>query len=79
MDNISDLLAKKNISEPPEIRIIREYIKQKYDEDVSVKLDINKIVIFAKNSALANSIRMNIPEIQKICDTEKRIVIYLNN
>jgi cytidylate kinase len=78
MDNISDLLSQRNISEPPEIKIIKDFILKKYDEDVSVKIETSKIVIFASNSALANSIRMHIPEIQKVCDSDKRIVIYLN-
>ncbi len=79
MDNISDLLARKNLSEPPEIKIIKEYVLNKYDEVVNVKVEISKIVIFATSSALANSIRMNIPEIKKACKSDKRIVIYLNN
>ena len=78
MDKISDLLSHKNLSEPPEIKIIQNYINEKYSEKVSVKIETNKIVIFATNSALASSIRMNIPELQKICDTDKRIVIYIN-
>lgn len=78
MDNISDLLANRNLSEPPEIKIIKDFILNKYDEDVAIKIEQNKIIIFASNSALANSIRMNVPEIQKICDSDKRIVIYLN-
>lgn len=78
MDNISDLLAGRNLSEPPESKIVKDFVLKKYNEVVSVKVELNKIVILVKNSALAGSIRMNIPEIQKACDTKKRIVIYLN-
>jgi hypothetical protein len=78
MDNISDLLSKRNISEPPEIKLIKDFILHKYEENVSVKIDDNKIIIFATNSALASTIRMNIPEIQRICKSEKRIAIYLS-
>ena len=79
MDNISDLLAKKGFNEPAEIKLVKDYVMNKYDEDVNVKVDMNKIYIYVKNSALASSVRMNIPEIQKICNSSKRIVIYLNN
>ncbi len=78
MDNISDLLSKRNIAEPPEIKLIKDYVLQKYGENVSVKIADNKITIYAHNSALASSIRMNIPEIQTLCKSDKRIVIYLN-
>jgi hypothetical protein len=77
MDNLSDLLAHKGLSEPPEINIIKEYISKKYDEKVSVKVDPTKITIFANSSALAGNLRMNIPEIQEACGSNKRIVIYL--
>jgi hypothetical protein len=79
MDNLSDILSRKGLHEPPEIKIIKDFVFKKYSESVSVKVDINKIIIFASSSALASSIRMNIPEIQKACDTDKRIAIYLNN
>jgi len=78
MDKISDLLARKNLSEPPEIKIIKDFILSKYDEDINVQVETNKIIIFANNSALASSIRMNIPEIQRACGNNKRIAIYLN-
>lgn len=78
MDNLSDLLARRNLSEPPEIKIIKDFVLEKYDEDISVKVEPNKIVILVNNSALASSIRMNIPDIQKACGNSKRIVIYFN-
>lgn len=79
MDNLSDLLANKNLSEPPEAKIIKNFIFNKYGEVVSVKIESNKTIIYAANSALASSIRMDIPEIQKACDSDNRISIYLNN
>ena len=79
MDNLSDILAKKDLSEPPEYKIIKEFVLNKYEETVNIKIDISKITILVSNSALANSLRMNIPELQELCNTTKRIVIYLNN
>ena len=78
MDNLSDILARKDLSEPPEIKIIKDIILKKYGENISVKIDVNKIIIYAKNSALASNIRMDIPEIQKKCASDKRIAIYLD-
>lgn len=79
MDNISSLLAQKNLSEPPEIKVIKDYVFKKYGVDISVRVDNNKVIIYANNSALASSIRMNIPDIKKVCNNDKRIVIYLKN
>jgi hypothetical protein len=79
MDNLSDILANKNLREPPETKLIKEYVLNKYDEHVGVQVDLNKIIILVNNSALASSIRMCIPEIQKICGTKKQIAIYLNS
>jgi hypothetical protein len=79
MDNISDLLANRGISEPLEIKIIKDYVLNKYSEVVSVKIDLNKIVILVSSSALANSLRMDIPDIQKAIKSDQRITIYLAN
>ena len=77
MDNLSDLLSQKDLREPPETKIIKDYVLNKYEENVGVKIDNNKITILVKNSALAGSLRMDIPNIQIACGTSKRVVIYL--
>jgi ribosomal protein L31E len=79
MDNISDILANKNVSEPPEIKIIKDFILKEYDEIVSVKIELNQIIIYVGNSALASNIRMNIPKIQAACNSSKRVAIYLKS
>ena len=78
MDNLADLLAKKDFSELPEIKVIKDYVSNKYDEVIEVMVDKSKITIFVKSSALSNSIRMDVPELQRLCKTDKRFVIYLN-
>jgi hypothetical protein len=80
MDNLSDLLAGKHVNEPKEYKIIKDFIFKKYEEsNVSIKIDDNKITIFVNSSAFASNLRMDMPKIQEICDTQKRIVIYLNS
>ena len=78
MDNLSDLLAHRNLAEPPEIKLIKDFIRKKFNEEVTVKVGINKITLLVTSSALASNIRMNIPDIQSVCGSNKRIVIYLS-
>ena len=76
MDNLADILSRKDLNEPSEIKIIKDFVKNKYNEVIRVKVETNKIVIYADGSALASSISMDIPQIQTACNSDKRIVIY---
>jgi len=79
MDNLADILSRKNIQESPEIKIIKDFVMKNYNETVNIKVDLNKIIIFVNSSGLASNLRMNIPEIQRICSTDKRIAIYIKS
>ena len=79
MDNISDLLKNKGVKEPEEISLIKKFIMKKYQEEVGVKVEVNKITVLVRSSALANTIRMDVAQIQKACNTTKRIAIYIGN
>lgn len=74
MDNLSDILSRKNFDEPSEISIIKRYVKEHFDVDVSVKIQPKIILITARNSSIVGRLRMHTIQIQRACQTDKRIV-----
>lgn len=76
MDNLQDLLDKRGFSEPPEIKLLKTYIKQHYNAEVGIKVDNNRISITANSSALASSLHTDIVKLQEVAKTDKKIQIF---
>lgn len=74
-DSLADLLGKRNFEEPPEVRIIKEFVRKRFNADVSVNLQQSQIIISVSGSSLAGALRMHLHELKKLCETEKRLVI----
>lgn len=74
MDNLSDILSRKNFDEPSEISIIKRYIAEHFDVNVGVKVQPKIIIITARNSSLVGRLRMHTVQLQRACQTDKRII-----
>jgi hypothetical protein len=74
-DTIGDLLAKRQFEEPPEVKIIKEYIFAHFQADSHVTMQPNQIVISVSNSSLAGALRMKLYELQGLVGLKKRLVI----
>lgn len=74
-DSLADLLGKRNFEEPPEVRIIKEFIRERFDVDASVLVQQRQIIIGVQGSSLAGALRMHLHQLQKLCATDKRLVI----
>lgn len=74
-DSLADILSNKQFSEPSEIGIIKDFIKEKFQSAASVTVQTNQILIIVSGAALAGSLRMHLHELQKLCNTDKRLVI----
>ena len=79
MDDLGDILSRKRFTEPPEIKIIKQFVLEKFDEDVAITVKPKQIIIDAPNAALAGSLRMHLYELQKLCKTDKRLVLRIGN
>lgn len=74
--NIGDILAGKgNFKEPPEIRIIKSFVNEKYKTLPQVIIQDTQIIIGVTNAALAGALRMHLHELKELCQTKKRLVI----
>lgn len=75
MERIADLLAKRQPQEPPEVRLIKQFILDNYSVTASVLTQQHQIVIQVPGAALAGALRPRLLELQRLCGTEKRFVI----
>lgn len=74
-DSIADLLSKRDFDEPPEVRLIKDFIRKRFDVDVSVTIQQHQIIIGVKGAALAGALRMHLHELQRLVASNKRLVI----
>jgi hypothetical protein len=74
-DSIADLLSKRDFEEPPEVRVIKDYVRKQFSVDVSVLIQQQYIIIGVTSSALAGALRMHLHELQKLVISNKRLVI----
>lgn len=77
MDTISELLGGHLFNEPPEIKLIKKFIQDKFEEDCSVKISTHKILIYVPNSALAGALNENLQSLKSQLNTSKVINIII--
>ncbi len=77
-DSIGDLLAKRDFEEPPEVRIIKDFVKQRFGVDADVMVQQRQIIISVQGSAQAGALRMHLHQLKKLCASDKRLVIRIN-
>ena len=73
MDSLDSILRRKDFDEPPEISSIKKYVQDTYKIAVGVQVRDRDIVIQVPNAALANTLRLQAPEIKRRCQTDKRL------
>jgi len=75
MDDLREILGRRDFDEPPEVRAIKEYVRRYYETEVKVTVQPHAIVVAARSAALIGSLRLNLPKLQAAANTEKRIIL----
>lgn len=78
MDSIKDLLTSKEFEQPDEIQQIKDFVKSKFDEEPTVKLTKNSIIITVNSAALAGALRMHLHHLAKDLRTEKKLFLRIS-
>jgi len=73
MDSLADILANKDFSQPDEVTIIKTYVAKEYDQEVSVTIYKNEIIISSQSAGLISNLRSNSPKLTKLLTTPKKI------
>lgn len=75
MDGLGDILAKRRMNIPPEVRIIQEFVHQRYQVTPEVTVQTAQIIIGVRGAALAGALRPHLYQLKALCATDKRLVI----
>lgn len=75
MDSIKDVLTRKDFDKPDEIQQIKDFVKSKFNEEPSVKLTKNNIIITVSSAALAGAMRMHLHHLSKDLRTDKKLLL----
>ncbi len=74
MDDIRDILGRKDFDVPPEIQAIKAYVRRHYDTDVHIVVQPRTITVSARSAGLIGSLRLNATDLQKAAETDKKIL-----
>jgi hypothetical protein len=74
MDSLFNILSTKDFHEPPEIQSIKKYVQDNFKTDVSVLVREKDIVIGVPGASLANTLRLQAPEMKRRCQLDKKLV-----
>lgn len=75
MESMQSLLAGRGMIQPPEVKLIQDFVEQKFKTIPQVTVSEKQIVIGVKSSALAGALRPMLYQIQELCNTDKRLLI----
>jgi hypothetical protein len=72
---IKDLLDKYKYAEPPEIQIIKDYLREHFQAEATITVQPRTIIISVSSAALAGALRSQLHQLQELCGNDKRLVI----
>lgn len=75
MQSLQDILGTKDFDQPPEVGIIKTFVRKKFSCDVGVIIQSYSITITTSSASLAGSLRPQIHKLKKELDTNKKIFI----
>jgi hypothetical protein len=78
-DPLGNLLPQDKFKEPPEVRIIKDFVMAKFQQPVQITVQPVQINIQVKSAALAGALRVHLHELQELCRTEKRLIIRIGS
>jgi hypothetical protein len=76
MDSLREILNQKKLVQPDEMGAIKEYVRQKYKSDCSVKMSRGTLIVSVPNSALAATLQLERQKLIKACNLgDKKLAI----
>lgn len=78
MDDLQSLLGKSLPAEPPQVKLLKNYVKEKYDDEASVMVTQNSYILSVKSSGLAANLQHEIPDIKRACELDKPLRIRIS-
>lgn len=77
MSSIANILSAKKFEEPKEVKIIKDFVQEKFQTNINVKVNDKQIIVSAPSSALIGALRLHSHELTEVCQTNKRITFII--
>lgn len=77
-DSIGDILNKRGLSEPPEIKIIKDFVTAEVGLMPDVKVTQNSFIVSLPSAAAANTLRFKLFQLQRQLGHERKIVLRIS-
>jgi hypothetical protein len=75
MQSLQDILGEKDFGVPPEVEIIKSFVRTQLRGDVHVHLQAHSITIVTPSASMAGALRPLLHSLKKELASEKRIFI----
>lgn len=72
---LADLLADRFDEEPDEIKLIKSYVQDNFDQAVAVAIRDQQLIITTRTAALAGALRPHLQTIKQFCGTNKHLIL----
>lgn len=73
--SLGSLLQQRELFEPPEIAVIKQFVFDRFQVIPGVIMQNTDIIIVVSGSALAGALRPHLSELKQACKTDKRLVL----
>lgn len=70
-------MGSKNFDTPPEVEVIKSFVRRTLSSDVSVSIQTHRIIISTPSASLAGSLRPHLHRLKQELGTEKRVLIQI--
>lgn len=74
MQGLGDILKSHGPKSSPELQAIKDFVFKEFGENVGVRLASQAIVITTPSAALAGSLRLRLPELEKLAGKRRCII-----
>lgn len=74
-NSLGDILGKRGLSEPPEIKLIKEFVQKEIDLTPDVRVTKTTFVVSIPSASAANTLRFKLFQLQRSLGHERKIII----
>lgn len=74
MDNLADILRRKDFDVPSEVTALKRYILEHFGADVAIAVRETQLIISAPSSSLINTLRLHQVDLKRISKTDKKLI-----
>lgn len=74
-DSINDILGKRGLSEPPEIKIIKEFVQTEVGLIPKVSITPKSFIVSLPSAAAISTLRFKLFQLQRSIPGERKIIL----